>query len=119
MTNKCLESFGVKTQFNKMQKTIQIDARNILLPRQIHVENDLSTYSYPLVFYELHGFYNLPIEPNQYMQGDVLFYHYVDELNDKVGKEEKMLRYDFNNCTDTFMTFMVLCCSDKILNSQL
>lgn len=52
------------------------------------------------------------------MQGDILFYEYVEMMKRRMRVGEKIVRFDFNNCTDTFMTFMVYCCSDNILNSR-
>ncbi len=51
------------------------------------------------------------------MQGDVLFYEYVESLLSNLKSDQKVIRLDFNNCTDTFMTFMVFCCSDQVIDS--
>ena len=51
------------------------------------------------------------------MQGDVLFYEYVESLLSNLKSDQKVIRLDFNNCTDTFMTFMVFCCSDQVIGS--
>jgi 5-enolpyruvylshikimate-3-phosphate synthase len=117
MTRKCLETFGISCKLDKKARKIFINAINKHIPHSISIENDLSTFSYPYVFYELHGFRNKTIESEKYMQGDVLFYEYVETLKKKLKSNQKVIKFDFNNCTDTFMTFMVFCCSYQVTHS--
>lgn len=117
MTTKCLETFGISSKLDKTAKTITINSSEKHIPHEIPIENDLSTYSYPYIFYELHGFKNKAIESDNFMQGDVLFYQYVESLKNQLKSDQKVIRFDFNNCTDTFMTFMVFCCSGHVTRS--
>lgn len=57
-----------------------------------------------------------PALPSKSMQGDLLFYKYINQLT---SNNSQSLRLDFNDCTDTFMTIAVFIVSPILQSSPL